>query len=167
MSEYWFNRARLNDLLRIHGPLGTFFLRKTAGIDLYFLATGTGIAPVKSILESLNEVPVGEAPNSVTVIWGGRRAEDFYLDVRGIPGNFDYVPVQSRALPDWKGAKGYVQEELLRSKRSLSNAAVYACGSNEMICSAKAALTLAGLATDRFYSDAFVSSGSVDNSGRR
>lgn len=51
MSQYWFRDAKLNDLLRLRGPLGTFFLRGYADRDLIFLATGTGIAPVKAMLE--------------------------------------------------------------------------------------------------------------------
>ena len=51
MSEYWFGQACTNDLLRLHGPLGTFFVRETEGMHLVFLATGTGIAPVKAMLE--------------------------------------------------------------------------------------------------------------------
>lgn len=53
MSRYWFREAAINDLLRINGPLGTFFVRESKDIDLFFLATGTGFAPVKAILTGL------------------------------------------------------------------------------------------------------------------
>ncbi|NDE46822.1 MAG: CDP-6-deoxy-delta-3,4-glucoseen reductase, partial [Betaproteobacteria bacterium] len=49
MSRYWFDTAKTDDLLRLHGPLGTFFLRESMGLDLIFLATGTGIAPIKAL----------------------------------------------------------------------------------------------------------------------
>lgn len=71
MSEYWFNSAKEGDLLRVKGALGTFFLRDVAGKNLIFLATGTGIAPVKAMLEGLSEIPTCEQPASVTVYWGG------------------------------------------------------------------------------------------------
>jgi CDP-4-dehydro-6-deoxyglucose reductase len=71
MSDYWFNHAKPNDLLRLNGPLGTFFLRESAKTDVFFLATGTGIAPVKSMLESLLNVSEDQQPQSITVIWGG------------------------------------------------------------------------------------------------
>ena len=58
MSRYWFEQAKPNDLLRLNGPLGTFFLRGVEQLDLVFLATGTGIAPVKAMLEGLES---GEA----------------------------------------------------------------------------------------------------------
>jgi CDP-4-dehydro-6-deoxyglucose reductase, E3 len=161
MSHYWFNQAKLNDMLRINGPMGTFFLRETYGVDLFFLATGTGIAPIKAMLESLNQIQHVQRPKSIAVLWGGRHLDDLYLDVDKIPGNFIFSPVLSRPQDDWSGAKGYVQEVLLASKPDLSNAAVYACGSDVMIQSAKALLTEAGLPVNRFYSDAFVSSGTV------
>ena len=158
MSDYWFNRAKVNDLLRLNGPLGTFFLRKTANVDLVFLATGTGIAPVKAILESMAALSTERQPKSITVVWGGRTSEDLYFDVRGLSVELRFVPVLSRAGMDWAGAKGYVQQALLDMLPDLSNATVYACGSDAMIQSARALLTQAGLPSNYFYSDAFVCS---------
>jgi CDP-4-dehydro-6-deoxyglucose reductase len=160
MSDYWFNQAKLNDLLRLNGPLGTFFMRETAGMDLIFLATGTGIAPVKAMLESMAVLAADQQPKSVTVLWGGRYAQDFYLNVGDIAGGHTYVPVRSRPDEDWSGAKGHVQDVLLATVTDLSNTAVYACGSDAMIHGAQARLVAAGLAPKRFYSDAFVCSGS-------
>lgn len=159
MSNYWFNQAKPNDLLRLNGPLGTFFLRDDASADVFFLATGTGIAPFKAILESLTQVPEVKKPKSITVLWGGRKPEDFYIDITTIPGQHRYVPIISRSSEGWEGAKGYVQDHLLSLAPDLSNAAVYACGSDSMINSAKQSLCSAGLPSKRFYSDAFVSSG--------
>jgi CDP-4-dehydro-6-deoxyglucose reductase len=158
LSHFWFNQAKLSDLLRLHGPLGTFFLRETAGIDLIFLATGTGIAPIKAMLESMTNLPETQIPKSLTVLWGGRQSRDLYIDLAGIPGKHIYLPVQSRPHKDWTGATGYVQDVLIRSTPDLKNAAVYACGSENMIHSARARLIESGLAPNRFYSDAFVCS---------
>jgi CDP-4-dehydro-6-deoxyglucose reductase len=161
MSDYWFNHAKSNDLLRLNGPLGTFFLRECKNTDIYFLATGTGIAPVKAMLESLIHVPEDQQPQSITVLWGGRKPEDFYIDLAAIPGKYRYIPVISRPHKDWTGAEGYVQNILLSTAPDLSNAVIYACGSDNMIHSAKQVLSNAGLPLARFYSDAFVSSGSI------
>lgn len=161
MSDYWFNHAKLNDLLRLTGPLGTFFLRECKDTDIFFLATGTGIAPVKAMLESLMHVPEDLQPQSITVLWGGRKAEDFYIDIAAIPGTHRYIPVISRSHQGWTGAEGYVQDILLSTAPDLSKAAVYACGSDAMIHAAKKLLSNAGLPVARFYSDAFVSSGNL------
>lgn len=161
LSQYWFNEARINDLLRLHGPLGSFFLRETANVDLFFLATGTGIAPVKAILESMSYLVPDQCPNSVTVFWGGRHSKDLYFDVAQLPSVHTYIPVQSGTDELWNGAKGYVQDVLLGFNPDLTNAAIYACGSDAMIRSAKERLVGVGLQVNRFYSDAFVSSESI------
>lgn len=159
MSRYWFEQAKPNDLLRLNGPLGTFFLRKTAGRDLVFLATGTGIAPVKAMLESMAELPADQLPRSVHVLWGGRRTQDIYFDVTA-PANLPltYTPVLSREVPQWQGAIGYVQNIYLGARPVLDQVTVYACGSDAMIHSARTALTAAGLPERQFLSDAFVCS---------
>lgn len=159
MSDYWFHKAKVNDLLRLHGPLGTFFLRDTAGVDLIFLATGTGIAPVQAMLQSLIAFPEDKQPKSITVLWGGREYKDIYLEMNDFPLVINYIPVLSREN-GWNGKKSYVQDVLLGLGMDLSAAAVYACGSSSMIHSARNSLIAAGLPANRFYSDAFVCSGS-------
>ena len=113
------------------------------------------------MLESLIHVPEDQQPQSITVLWGGRKPEDFYIDLAAIPGKYRYIPVISRPHKDWTGAEGYVQNILLSTAPDLSNAVIYACGSDNMIHSAKQVLSTAGLPLARFYSDAFVSSGSI------
>lgn len=161
MSKYWFEEAKVNDLLRLNGPLGTFFLRHAGGLDLVFLATGTGIAPVKSILESVASLPDAEQPRSITLYWGGRTPDDLYWDGTGTGASYRNVHVLSRAGDDWGGARGYVQQVCMADGFDLSRTIVYACGSDAMIHSAKQSLLDAGLSERRFYSDAFVCSASV------
>jgi CDP-4-dehydro-6-deoxyglucose reductase len=159
MSDYWFNKAKPNELLRLNGPLGTFFLRDSAGIDLIFLATGTGIAPIKMMLRALGECSPSQRPHSITVLWGGRNTQDLYENLDEIHGEFNYIPVLSRRASAWSGASGYIQDVLLDLKPDLRNAAIYACGSVIMTHAAKTSLIEAGLPFERFYSDSFVSSG--------
>lgn len=158
MSDYWFKRAKTNDLLRFNGPLGTFFLRGLDQLHLVFLATGTGIAPVKAMLESLAKTAPEQAPRSITVFWGGRTAEDLYFDPQAIPVGHRFVPVLSRAAEGWTGVSGYVQNALLATQPDLACTVVYACGSDAMISSAKSSLLTAGLPDNRFFADAFVPS---------
>jgi CDP-4-dehydro-6-deoxyglucose reductase len=65
-------------LLRINGPFRTFYLWDIVRKDLVFLATGTGIAPIKAILELLINKSRNEQPESVIVFWGGRGLTDLY-----------------------------------------------------------------------------------------
>jgi len=158
MSRYWFHEAKSNDLLRLRGPLGTFFLRRAPGKHLVFLATGTGIAPVKSIIESLPGLGPEISPLSVTVVWGGRLVEDLYWQPPSELAFVRWVPVLSRADARWPGARGHVQNTLLAERPDLANTLVYACGSDAMIHSASAQLQSAGLPAVQFHSDAFVCS---------
>jgi len=158
MSKYWFEQAKPNDLLRLHGPLGTFFLRDVAELDLILMATGTGMAPIKALLESLKEVPQARKPCSVHVFWGGRILDDLYLNPAELGVLCNYTPVLSRADSKWQGVHGYVQQAVLAAKINLAKARVYACGSSAMIDSTRFQLINAGLEPGNFYSDAFVSS---------
>lgn len=160
MSNYWFKQAKVNDLLRLNGPMGTFFLRNIENLDLVFLATGTGMAPIKAMLESLKVRIVGQRPRSVTVLWGGRVFTDLYFDVSTIFDEIHYVPVLSRPDSAWSGARGYVQNILLTKRSDFRQAVVYACGSVAMIQSAKQLLIKNNLPSNCFYSDAFVCSSS-------
>jgi CDP-4-dehydro-6-deoxyglucose reductase len=163
MSQFWFSQAKVNDLLRLHGPLGTFFLRDVSDLDLVLLATGTGIAPIKAILESLPHLSADRQPKSVTILWGGRTRADHYMDLGPLTANYRFIPVLSRANEEWTGSRGYVQDTLLALNLDLSQAVVYACGSPAMINSSKAILIEAGLHSRHFYSDAFVCSSLLIN----
>ncbi len=157
MSAYWFEQAKANDLLRLRGPLGTFFLRGQSSRHLVLLATGTGIAPVKAILEDLARRPPEEQPLSTTVYWGGRHQDDLYWHAPEQPG-LRFVKVLSRADNSWTGARGHVHDVLLNEVQDFSQRLVYACGSDAMIHSAQARLKAAGLHDRHFHSDAFVCS---------
>lgn len=158
MSEYWFDEAQKNDLLRLEGPLGTFSLRNTQVENIVFLATGTGIAPVKAMLEQLASDGDIAAGKKIHVYWGGRTVDDIYWrpDLRGL--DIKFTPVISRVDKSWSGRNGYVQQSVIDDLIDLRNAVVYACGSDAMIHSARKMLLAAGLPGKNFYSDAFVSS---------
>jgi len=158
MSRYWFGDAKPNDLLRLEGPLGTFCLRDKSASTLIFLATGTGIAPVKAMLEQLQGNPELAAGKKIFIYWGGRSLTDIYWAPHLEGLNAVFIPVLSRPDAQWQGRTGYVQTALLDDGIELDHAVVYACGSESMIHSAREALNSAGLPVKHFYSDAFVSS---------
>ena len=157
-SEYWFEQANANDLLRFEGPLGTFFVRKPLPRKLLLLATGTGLAPIKAILENIASLPGNEQPE-IELYWGSRHAEDVYLDPSLIMcSSLKVHLLLSQPAEAWAGRKGYVQNAVLEDHSNFDDCAVYACGSIKMIESAKAALIQSGLPSNKFHSDAFVSS---------
>lgn len=157
MSKYWFEDAKINDLIRVEGPLGAFFYRKSNQSEIVFLATGTGVAPVKAIIEELEKSKKGYYNKNFLIIVGARNREDlFWFPEEKNNIKFRYIPVLSRPKEDWKGAKGYVQDVLLEQNIDLAKAQVYACGSNDMIQSARDLLVQNSLPENQFYSDAFV-----------
>lgn len=160
MSNYWFNKAKLNDLLRIEGPFGSFFLRESEMENVVFLATGTGVAPLKSILEGLVKSLKQYQNKKIWLFVGARYESDLFWDPSEFTTsqNLKYIPVLSRPSKEWIGEKGYVQNIVIKYNIPLAKAQVYACGSNNMIEAAKKLLTEKGLNNAHFFSDAFVQS---------
>ena len=157
LSRYWFNEAKSNDLMRLEGPFGTFCLRPTLASQLVLLATGTGIAPIRAMLEQLAAEPTKNSYSQIHVYWGGRTEKDIYWKPDYPDLSLRFVPVLSRS-PHNAVTHGYVQDAVLTDSIDLQKAVVYACGSESMIASARSKLTAAGLSPKTFYSDAFVSS---------
>lgn len=156
MSKYFFEEAKINDLLRIEGPIGTFFLRKAQNKNIIFLATGTGIAPIKSIIEELEKAADDYKDINLWLFFGARYKDNLFWEPNLGKLNIKYIPVLSRQDNDWNGAKGYVQDIVLNKKIDLVNSQVYACGSNNMIKSAKELFIKNNLKESNFFSDAFV-----------
>lgn len=156
MSDYFFKEAKINNLLRLEGPIGTFFLRDSSFKNIIFLATGTGIAPIKSILEGLDKSHEQFKNKNIWVIVGARYQDDLFWEPNLKNLNIKYIPVLSRQVNDWNGAKGYVQDIVLKKQIDLENTQVYACGSNDMINSAKELFLKNKLKENNFFSDAFV-----------
>ena len=156
MSAYFFKEAKINDLLRLEGPIGTFFLRDSSFKNIVFLATGTGIAPIKSILEGLDKSHEQYQNKNLWVIVGARYQDDLFWEPNLKNLNIKYIPVLSRPENDWNGAKGYVQDIVLNQQIDLESTQVYACGSNDMINSAKELFIKNNLKENNFFSDAFV-----------
>jgi len=157
-SSYLFDEAKINDLLRIEGPIGTFFYRNTPKKNIVFLATGTGIAPVKAILEQFDEKNSEVKDKNIYLFFGGRTEEDLFWSPKFNNIEVHFIPVLSRSTTDWEGAKGYVQDVVLSTPIDLSDSVLYACGSENMIQDAMKLAFKNGLAEDSFYSDAFISS---------
>jgi len=158
MSKYWFFDAKENDLLRLEGPLGTFFYRNKNVKSVLFLATGTGIAPIKSILENMNRSPETILDKEIWLFLGNRYKEDIFFKPEYDNLKVKFIPVLSRKNAEWNGEIGYVQDIVLKYNIDLEDSEVYACGSVDMINSAKELFFKNSLPKNQFYSDAFVSS---------
>ncbi|MDP5230708.1 MAG: FAD-binding oxidoreductase, partial [Cellulophaga sp.] len=157
MSHYWFTQAKENDLLRVEGPLGSFFLRESPKKNIVLLATGTGIAPVKAILEQVKANELLYADKTFWLFFGARTQQDIFWEPTSIPlKKLHFTKVLSRETTIFTGFKGYVQNAVLEASIDLSDAQVYACGSNDMILAAKELFIKHQLSENNFFSDAFV-----------
>lgn len=158
-SQLFSGSLKSGAIIRLRGPLGSFYLNDdSVGKPLIFLVTGTGFAPIKSMLQDI----VATQPNRRLHLYHGARTQaDLYDEtalgeiLARLP-HARYTPVLSRPQGDWQGATGYVTEHVLRDYADLSAHEVYACGLPAMIASSKIALTTqAKLPENAFYSDPF------------
>ncbi len=150
-------QLRPGDKLDVEVPHGSFSLRKEDYRPLLMVATGTGLAPIKSMLEALMDDP--DCP-PVWLYWGMRSAADLYLhDEIARWGerlyDFQYVPVLSRADDAWQGRRGYVHDAVAADIGDLSEHAIYLCGSPNMIHDAKQTFMVLGAQAPFIYSDGF------------
>ncbi|MDO9504613.1 MAG: CDP-6-deoxy-delta-3,4-glucoseen reductase [Hydrogenophaga sp.] len=161
-TDHVFGPMKEKDILRIEGPYGSFFLREDSDKPMVLLASGTGFAPIKAVIEHMQFKGI---TREATLYWGGRRPADLYqsawIEARlaEMP-NLRYVPVVSNALPDdeWTGRTGFVHEAVLQDLPDLSGHEVYACGAPIVIDSARRDYTtMAGLPEEAFFADSFTS----------
>jgi len=144
--------------LEVEIPLGSFHYHAEDNRPLVMVATGTGLAPIKSMLETLMDRD--DCP-PVSLYWGMRTEDELYLhDEIQTWGerlyDFHYMPVLSRAGAGWGGRRGHVQQAVLADLGDLSEHALYLCGSPAMIADAKTAFVAHGASLDCLYTDSFV-----------
>lgn len=132
-SGYLFKRQE-GDELEFVGPNGSFCLREDLQRDILLVATGTGIAPFRSMLHTVFERPLTK---TVTLYWGLRCEDDVYYqdELEAFArryANFSYVMTLSRSKKAWTGARGRVTH-LVERIPSVNNLAVYICGNRKMV----------------------------------
>jgi CDP-4-dehydro-6-deoxyglucose reductase len=154
-TDHVFGKMKERDILRLEGPLGTFFLREDSAKPIVFVASGTGFAPIKSIIE--HALHKG-ATRPMVLYWGGRRPKDLYMDALARQWPIQYVPVISDAMPEdnWAGRTGFVHRAVMEDFPDLSAHQVYACGVPVMVDAAKRDFTQqCRLPEDEFFADSF------------
>ncbi len=156
-TEGILDTLRPGDRLDIEVPHGTFCYHPDDWRPMILAATGTGMAPIRAILESL--LDNDDCP-PVSLYWGMQTECDLYLrdeieSWRDRLCEFEFVPVLSRADDGWTGRRGYVQNEIVKDYPDLSEHAFYLCGSPEMIQQARTAFLANGADPAFIYSDSF------------
>ncbi len=158
-SEHVFSTMKEREILRFNGPLGSFFLREDSDKPIIFIASGTGFAPIKSMVEHALHKGM---QRQMILYWGCRSMADLYMP--SLPSqwqqahsNFTFIPVLSEPKPEesWPGRVGLVHEAVLNDFADLSGFQVYACGAPVMVEAAHTTFTARGLPQEEFFSDAF------------
>ena len=148
----------VGEKVRFKGPAGNFSLREDPGRELLFIATGTGIAPIRSMVLANAERP---DPRPAILLWGLRSQRDLYYQdewaelARRIP-TFTAITTLSRPEPGWAGETGRVIRLIDERIASVDNRAVYVCGNSSMIADAIARLQQKGLCPiyrEKWYDD--------------
>ena len=157
-----FSTMKEKDILRAEGPYGSFYLREDSDKPVILLASGTGFAPIKALIEHMAHAGI---TRPATLYWGGRRPADLYMadwvtaQMQRMP-QLRFVPVVSNAeaQDQWTGRTGFVHRAVLEDHPDLSDFQVYACGAPIVVESARREyVQQAGLPEQEFYADAFTS----------
>lgn len=157
-THYVFNELKERDILRIKGPLGHFYLREDSYKPMIFVASGTGFAPVKALVE---HALYSGIKRPMHVYWGGNKRADLYMTELAeswAQHGVRFTPVLSAPLPEdgWEGRTGFVHQAVMKDYPDLSGYQVYACGNPVMVESAFKDFTAqCGLPQNECFSDAF------------
>jgi CDP-4-dehydro-6-deoxyglucose reductase len=161
-TDHVFTAMKEKDILRMEGPFGSFFLREDSDKPLILLASGTGFAPIKAIVQQLQHKGI---TRPAVLYWGARRKADLYqhgwcVQAAAEWPSLRYVPVLSDATPEdaWDGRTGFVHQAVMADFPDLSGHQVYACGAPVMVEAAERDFVArCGLPADEFYADSFTS----------
>jgi ferredoxin-NADP reductase len=123
--------------ITFQGPFGNFILHPPLR-DTIFIATGTGIAPFRSMLQWLLAERDRHQDREFWLLFGARTEQDLYYRdeferLAGLHSNFHFLPTLSRAGADWQGLRGYVQEHLPGLVGARTDMHAYICGLDKMV----------------------------------
>jgi len=157
-THHVFEVMKERDILRFKGPLGTFFLREDTEKPIIFVASGTGFAPIKAIIEHALYIGL---KRPMHFYWGARKLADLYMLDKAKQwenSGIKFTPVLSEALPEdaWQGRTGFVHQAVLDDYSDLSGHEVYVCGAPIVVEAAHRDFTVQRkLPNEAFFSDAF------------
>ncbi len=134
-ASAWLLGLTAGDQIEFTGPYGIFRLRRPLGRLLAFIATGTGIAPIRAMLQDLDR---NHKPRETWLIFGVREESDIlyideFKDLKRRNPNFHFVPTLSHPGPGWTGLQGHVQEQIQKHLARKEGLQAYVCGKPEMV----------------------------------
>ena len=171
-TEYIHKQLKVGDKLKLNGPYGRFFVRRSAPEKLLFLAGGTGLSSPKSMI--LDLLTKGES-REITLVYGARNRAELYNDAlfRDLAAqhtNFTYVPALSAPAEEdaWAGETGYVPDVAARHfNGDFRNHKAYMCGPPVMIDACITALIRGRLFERDMFMEKFISAADTDSAARK
>ena len=158
VSTYVHEYLKVGDELVISGPFGEFYLRESER-DILLIATGSGLAPVRSILDQIHRQQI---QRKTLLFFGAKTPEDLFYDdyLNGLQeqiSHFTFYPTLSRATPEdhWSGETGRVTNLIEKYIPDEPNLDVYICGAPPMVESCVQLLTKKGVSEENIYYDKF------------
>jgi CDP-4-dehydro-6-deoxyglucose reductase len=156
-TEHVFTQMKEKDIMRIEGPLGSFFLREESDKPIVMVAGGTGFAPLKGLIEHALHIGV---KRPMHLYWGSRDRAGLYLHSLAeswatVHSHLKFTPVLSEPDAGWTGRTGLVHEAVLADYPDLSAYQAYVCGAPAMCETALKDFTAHGLPKDEFFADVF------------
>ncbi len=157
-TTYVFRHLKVGDHVIINGPYGDFTLRENSR-DIIFIAGGSGMAPIKSILHEMCHVG---NPRKTWYFFGARSKRDLFLveemkEIEKKLPSFQFIPALSAPLAEdnWSGETGLITDVVGKHIKSGEQAEAYLCGSPLMIDACVKVLREKGLSEDDIYYDKF------------
>lgn len=171
-TGYIHQQLKVGDRVRLDGPYGRFFVRRSAPENLLFMAGGTGLSSPKSMILDLLET--GEAKR-ITLVYGARNRAELYDDalfrqLAAGHANFHYVPALSAPEPGdaWEGETGFVHDVASRHfNGDFRQHKAYMCGPPVMIDACITALIRGRLFERDMFMEKFISAADTASTARR
>ena len=134
IASTYFWKLKEGETVSISGPHGNFLLKEPLDYDPVFMATGTGVAPLRSMIKHLFHI---NFMRDVWLLFGTRYEhallyESEFRSLANLRHNFHYIPTVSRPK-DWHGETGHIQQTFQKYMTDASNKEIYICGWLEVV----------------------------------
>ncbi len=158
VTTYVHQYLEVGDKVVINGPFGEFYYHDNDR-EIIMVATGTGVAPILSILNYMKEQDI---KRKATFYFGAKTTSDLFMldyfnELEESMYDFTFVPSLSRVgeNEEWSGDKGRVNDSIDKHLEDGENKEAYLCGGASMIDSIVKSLTSKGIPEDLIYYDKF------------
>lgn len=158
IGSKWLLERKIGDIVDLTAPLGRFVINKDNNFKKILVATGSGIAPYRSMLNDETEQSIKNL--QVSYFWGLRYPEDIYLTdeidkIKSERPNFSFYLTLSKPGDSWSGLRGYIQEHLFNTEKDLKNCDFYLCGNKNMIMDVEKKLLETGITRSQVKFDPY------------